>query len=141
MRDPVQTVPSTLSLITGVIENRYGFWRLPEIKRQRYIDRIYTGLLILSQRFHDNYLNDKAYVKHVMIVQYDRMMQNFEDVMTEILCFLEIDKSMQLNNAIKEVAKQQRKYTSTHRYDCSRFKLSEDKIRKDYAPVYDAFLS
>jgi hypothetical protein len=141
IRDPVQTVPSTLSLIAGVIDNRYGFWRLPEMKRQRYIDRIYSALLILNQRFLDIYFNDKTLIEHVLVVQYDRMMENFEDVMTEILSFLKIDQSRQLNNAIRNVAKQQRKYTSKHQYDCSHFKLSEDQIRKDYASIYDAFLS
>jgi len=141
IRDPIQTVPSTLSLVTGVIENRYGFWRLPEIKRQRYINRIYSALLILNRRFLDIYFNDKALAEHVLIIQYDRMMENFEDVMKEILSFLEIDKSMQLDNAIRDMAKQQQKYTSMHKYDCSLFNLSEDQIRKDYAAIYDAFLS
>ena len=44
-------------------------------------------------------------------------------------------------NIINETADKQRAYKSGHKYDLDKFGLSEEKIRKDYAKIYDTFLA
>jgi hypothetical protein len=141
IRDPLSTVPSGLSLVTGVLDNRFGFWNLSDEKRQRYIDRLYNGLLELSLTFHDDYVSGKIPKENVKIILYERMMSDFDKLMEEIFEFTGDSPSESLSKTIKETAEKQRAYKSGHQYDLNKFGLTEEQIRKDYAPIYDTFLS
>ncbi len=140
VRDPLSTVPSGMSLVTGVLDGRFGFWSLPEEKRQRYIDRLYNGFLDLSLRFYEDYVSGKIPKESVKIVTYDRVMTDFDNLMNEIMEFVEVTPSDELVETIKTTAEKQRNYKSKHKYDLEKFGLSEEKIRKDYAPIYETFL-
>ena len=85
--DLVLVIPSGLSLVTGVLDKKFGFWNLPEEKRQHYIERLYKALIELQLRFHDDWINERFDRKKVMIVRFDRMMTNFEDLMEDIIDF------------------------------------------------------
>ncbi len=141
VRDPLSTVPSGMSLVTGVLDGRFGFWSLPEEKRQRYIERLYGGLLDLSLRFHENYVNGDFPKENVFIVRYDRMMADFDGLMAEIMPFLGEEPSEELMQTIKSTAEKQRNFKSGHKYDLEKFGLTEEKIRADYKPIYETFLS
>lgn len=140
VRDPLSTVPSGLSLVTGVLDGRFGFWSLSDEKRQRYIDRLYNGLLDLSLRFHEDYVNGRIPKERVLVVSYDRLMQNFDALMQEIIKFVDIEPDESLLKTIEETAEKQRSFQSGHKYNLEKFGLSEEKIRKDYAPIYESFL-
>ncbi|MBN1479502.1 sulfotransferase [candidate division KSB1 bacterium] len=141
VRDPLSTVPSGMSLVTGVLDGRFGFWSLPEEKRQRYIDRLYNGLLDLSLRFHEDYINEKIPHNHLMIVTYDRLMTDFDKLMTEIIEFIGVPLTEELMETIKATAENQRNFKSKHKYDLEKFGLTEERIRADYAPIYETFLT
>lgn len=141
VRDPLSTVPSGMSLVTGVLDGRFKFWSLPEEKRQRYIGRLYNGLLDLSLRFHEDYVSGKIPKEKVMVVRYDRVMTDFDNLMPEIMQFVGVTPSDDLLETIKTTAEKQRNYKSKHKYDLQKFGLSEEKIRRDYAPIYETFLS
>jgi hypothetical protein len=141
IRDPLSTVPSGLSLVTGVLDNRFGFWNLSDEKRQRYIHRLYNGLLELSISFHNDFVSGVILKENIKIVKYERMMGDFDNLMDEIFEFVEESPSEDLMAIIKETAEKQRAYQSGHNYDLAKFGLSEDKIRKDYAPIYETFLT
>ena len=67
-------------------------------------------------------------------------MLEFEVMMDEICAFCELDMSDTQREAIAQRAEKQRAYKSKHKYDLSKFGLSEDKIREDCAFVYETFL-
>ena len=140
VRDPLQTVPSGLSLVTGVLDSRFGFWDLSEDKRQQFIERLYNAFLELTMRFYNDYTNNRIPKDNVMVVTYDRIMTDFGNLMDEIIHFVEVEPSESLLKTIKETADKQRKYKSKHIYDLQKFGLNENRIRKDYAPVYKLFL-
>jgi hypothetical protein len=140
VRDPLETVPSTLSLVTGVLEARFGFWSLAEAKRRLFSNRLYDALLELSRRFLNDYNRGLIPAKNVMIVTYQRMMKDFENLMKEILSFIEVEITPDFLKTIRETAEKQRHYQSRHTYNLSQFGLDKEKIRKDYAQVYEAFL-
>ena len=141
VRDPLNVIPSGLSLVTGVLDKRFGFWNLPEAKRSGYILRMYKALVELLVRFHSDWENDRIDKSKVMIVRYDKMMSNFDDLMEGILAFLEYSPSNELMKNIQETAESQRGYQSNHKYDLHKFGLDEDMIRKDCAKIYEIFLS
>jgi hypothetical protein len=141
VRDPVQVIPSGFSLVTGVLDKRFGFWKLPEDVRTRFIERLYAALVLLLRTFHDDWVAGKIPKDRVMLVRFDRMMQDFDGLMDEMLPFLEVPKTPELEREILRVAAEQRKFESKHKYDAKKFGIEEERIRKDCAFVYETFLS
>lgn len=75
VRDPLETVPSGLSLVTGVLDGRFGFWKLPEAQRRHYIENMYAALLALSLRFHADYTSGRIPACNLYIVTFPRLMR------------------------------------------------------------------
>jgi hypothetical protein len=140
LRDPLQTIPSGLSLVTGVLDGRYGFWNLQVDKRRRYIENLYAGLLELSLRFHDDYIQGRIPKEKILVVRFDRLMNDFSALMNEIVEFTETEPSPDLERRIREVAEQQKTYSSAHKYDLEKFGLDEARIKRDFASIYATFL-
>ena len=141
VRDPVAVIPSSMSLVIGVLDRAFGFWTLPEPVRKRWLERLYVGWILLLQRFHDDWQSGKIDRRRVYVVRYDRMMQNLEDVMEELCAFLDHPMTPELRAMIAATAEQQRSYQSEHRYNLAKFGLNEEQIRRDCAFYYEAFLS
>ena len=140
IRDPLFVIPSGLSLVTGVLDKRFGFWNLPSEKRQIFINRLYRGLLHLLLRFHEDWTNGRIDKSRVFIVHYDRIMTDFDNLMGEVLEFIDHFPSETLKKDIKETAEKQRKFKSEHKYDLEKFGLNEEQIKSDCAPIYKTFL-
>ena len=140
VRDPLETVPSGLSLVTGVLDGRFGFWSLPEAQRQHFIENLYGALLRLSLRFHEDYVAGRIPSRNLYIVTFPRLMQQFDVVMEDILQFIEVDPTIEMQQQMRKIAEKQRNYKSGHEYDLARFGLTEERIRRDYAVIYDTFL-
>ena len=140
VRDPLSVIPSGLSLVTGVLDKKFSFWSLDEKKRTRFIQRLYKALIELLIRFHYDWTNNNIDKSKVMIVHFDRMMNNFEDLMSEITDFIEVEPSQDLLNDIKQTAEQQRAFKSKHKYNLNKFGLTEEQIKNDCKVIYDEFL-
>jgi len=141
VRDPLSVIPSGLSLVTGVLDKRFGFWSLPDEMRARYIKRLYKALVELLKRFHDDWINDRINRDKVMIIPFDRMMNNFEELMTDITNFIEFESDETLLNSIRETADSQRNFKSKHTYDLEKFGLSSEQVKSDCSFVYNTFLN
>ncbi len=140
-RDPLSVIPSGMSLVTGVLDKRFGFWDLPDDVRRRWTERLYAALVKLFIRFTDDYNSGAIDRDKVFVVRFDRLMSDFEGLMAEILEFVGHEPSVELHNVIVQRAEKQRAYKSKHGYDLERFFLDEDRIRRDCAPFYETFLS
>ena len=140
VRDPVSVIPSSMSLVIGVLDRAFGFWDKPEHVRQQWLDRMYDAWIMLFRRFHDDWTNGNINHDDVFIVRYDRMMADFDGMMEEMCEFLGHEMTPELRAIIKEKADKQRAYKSKHKYDLAKFGLSEEKIRTDCAFVYETFL-
>ncbi len=139
-RDPLSVIPSTMSLVIGVLDKAFHFWAKPEEIRRRWLDRMYRGLIMLLQSFHDDWTQGRIDRSKVFVVRYDRMMARFEDVMDEMCEFLGHEMTPKLRETIKKRAEKQRGYKSEHRYDLAKYGLTEEQVRKDCAFFYDTFL-
>ena len=76
-----------------------------------------------------------------MIVRFDFMMSNFESLMNDIMNFLELETSQNLQTVIKDTAEKQRQYVSEHKYDLEKFGITEEQIKNDCKEIYETFLS
>jgi len=140
VRDPVSVIPSSMSLVIGVLDKAFGFWDKPEEVRQQWLDRMYAAWIMLFRRFHDDWTSGRIDRDRVFVVRYDRMMADFDGLMVDMCAFLDHEPSAEQLATIKEKADKQRAYKSTHKYDLAKFGLSEEKIRNDCAFVYETFL-
>jgi omega-hydroxy-beta-dihydromenaquinone-9 sulfotransferase len=140
VRDPLEVIPSSMSLVAGVLERAFGFWSLPEAVRQRWLDRMYIAWIMLFRRFHEDWESGAIDRRRVFVVRYDRMMLEFEAVMEEMCTFLDHEMTPELRATVAKRADKQRRYESEHRYDLAKFGLSEEQIRRDCAFYYEAFL-
>jgi hypothetical protein len=139
-RDPLSVIPSSFSLMVGVLDRAFGFWSLPEPVRQRWLDRMYQAWILLFQKFHEDWTSGAIDKTRVYIVRYDRMMADFESVMDEMCAFLKHDMTPALRARVAELGEKQRKYQSEHKYTLAKFGLTEERIRKDCKFFYDTFL-
>ena len=139
-RDPLEVIPSSMSLVAGVLERAFGFWSLPEPVRARWLERMYKAWVLLFQRFHEDWQSGAIDHKRVFIVRYDLMMADFERVMQDMCAFLEHEMTPELRAVIAARAEAQRSYRSEHRYNLEKFGLNEAQIRRDCAFYYDTFL-
>ena len=140
-RDPLNTIPSGMSLVSGVLDNAFGFWSLPEDVRARWLERLYNGLVDLQVRFAQHWNEGKIDQSRVFVVRYDRMMKDFDGLMDDMHQFLGHEPTEAQLEAVRIRAEKQRAYKSKHKYDLSKFGLDPDRIRKDCAPYYETFLT
>lgn len=140
-RDPLSVIPSGMSLVTGVLDKRFGFWDLPDEVRKKWTERLYAALVKLLLRFTEDYNSGAIDRDRVFVVRFDRLMSDFEGMMGELLEFVEHEPSPDLHRTIVDRAEKQRAYKSKHGYDLERFFLDEERIRRDCAPFYETFLS
>jgi hypothetical protein len=139
-RDPLAVIPSSMSLVIGVLDRAVGFWSLPDEIRKRWLDRMYKAWILLLQKFHEDWTGGLIDKQRVFIVRYDRMMADFEGLMDEMCKFLGHEMTPALRETIHKRGEKQRKYESEHKYDLEKFGLTEAQIRRDCAFFYDTFL-
>ena len=59
-RDPLSVIPSSMSLVIGVLDRAVGFWSLPETVRKRWLDRMYKAWILLLQKFHEDWTERRS---------------------------------------------------------------------------------
>jgi hypothetical protein len=137
-RDPIQTLASGMSLITGVLEQAYG---LPIEKakpesRERYLENLYQSGCKLYRVFDDMYKAGEIPEKNLMIVSYPRLLTDLGSVMTELIEFLEIEPVPAFFEKLRQQTEKQRTYKSSHKYSLEKFGLDADRIRQDLDFMY-----
>jgi omega-hydroxy-beta-dihydromenaquinone-9 sulfotransferase len=139
VRDPSETLPSGLSLVTGVQEQAFRISRLPEPTRARFLARLSEGLSLLLTRFVERYQADEIPADNLMVVRYPDLMADFEGTMNRVLEFAELDASPEFRERIREVAQRQRSRTSGHAYSLAQYGLDAQQIVDELAEVYRTF--
>ena len=69
------------------------------------------------------------------------MMNDFSGLMNNIIKFTDHENTQQLEEVIIETDKKQKNYISKHKYNLSKFGLSEEKIKNDCKKYYETFIS
>ena len=130
LRDPMEMVPSALSLVSGVLEKRFQISRLDWEIRERFFQRLSAALLELLEKCIENWNSGAIEKESVLFVPYPRLLSDFDNMMQEILDFTQTPKSPELLEAIKQTALQQQNYQSKHQYSLQQFGLDETLLRE-----------
>ena len=140
IRDPVEVIPSGMSLIAGVLENGYDMWnRTSEADQQRWIDNLYHASADLLRSFHHAQTTGVIPEANLCVVRYIDLLHNLEPTMKRILDFIEIQPPQAFLDEVHAQAEKQRTYTSRHQHSPEKFNLDPERIRHDLGFVYDAY--
>lgn len=139
-RDPLEVIPSSNSLVIGVLDRAFGFWSKPKEVQERWLERMYQAWVMILKRFHEDWVSGAIDQKRVFIVRYDRMMADFEGLMDDMCKFLGHPVTPQLQATFDKIGAKQRGYKSEHKYNLAKYGLSEERIRQDCKFFYDTFL-
>jgi hypothetical protein len=139
VRDPCETLPSGMSLVTGVQEQAFHISRLPEPTRARFLSRLYTGLSLLLTRFVSHYRAGDIPAENLLIVRYTDLMDDFAGTMARILEFAELEAGESFRARIRETAERQRVRISKHEYSLAQYGLDAQRIVDDLLEVYLTF--
>ncbi|MCZ7585899.1 MAG: sulfotransferase [Deltaproteobacteria bacterium] len=140
VRDPVETIPSGMSLLTGVLENAYDMFRTaPAETRARYLENLYQASCHLFRAFHEVHARGAIPGDRLRIVPYRRLTGDLENLMRELVEFLEISPPPAFWEKVGEQSDVQRTRQSANQYSLEKFGLTEERIRRDLAFVYDTY--
>jgi len=140
IRDPVEVIPSGMSLIASVLENGYNMWdRSSKEDQERWIENLYQASCDILRRFYEAQTDGSIPERNLCVVRYTDLLQNLEPTIARIVEFLEIEPSAEFLEEVRAQAERQRTYTSGHKHSPDKFGLSPERIRKDLAFVYDAY--
>lgn len=140
VRDPVETIPSGMSMLTDVLEKSYDMFRSTnEDKRRAYLENLYQASCEMFRAFHREYASGRIPAANLRVVAYPRMMADLEGTLRELVEFLEIDPAPAFWERVKAQSEKQRSRRSPHAYSLEKFGLDADRIRQDLAFVYEAY--
>lgn len=140
VRDPIETIPSGISLLTGVLERSYDLWnRTTPAQRERYFENLYQAACFLYRSFHDPYVRGDFPEDRVMVVTYPMLMNDLERTMERLVAFLGMTPGPEFFSRVRDQAEKQRTRKSGHAYSLERFGLEADRIRTDLAYVYKTY--
>ena len=139
VRDPVEVIPSGMSLVAGVLENGYDVWnRTREEDQRRWIENLYQASCEMFRSFYEAHTAGLIPERNLCIVRYSDLLQNLEPTMKRILDFIEIEPSPAFVEEVRAQAERQRAYKSRHQHSPEKFDLDPERIRRDLGFVYDA---
>jgi omega-hydroxy-beta-dihydromenaquinone-9 sulfotransferase len=140
VRDPVEVIPSGMSLLASVLENAYDVWnRTKEEDQRRWIENLYQASCAMLRDFHEAHSAGLIPERNLCVVRYEDLLQNLEPTIERILNFIEVKPSEAFQEEVRAQADRQRCYTSRHEHSPGQFGLDPERIRTDLGFVYDAF--
>jgi len=128
-RDPCSVIPSTLSLLTSVLKNRFDWEAISQEKKQRYYDRITDALIELMYRFHIDWSTEKIDRTRCLILPYELLNQDFLGAMEKICVLVKHRPSKELTLDIEQRDHKQKQRKSRHQYKLSTYGLDETEIQ------------
>ncbi|WP_176561837.1 sulfotransferase family protein [Mycolicibacterium palauense] len=140
IRDPVEVIPSGMSLLASVLENGYDVWnRTGKGDQERWIENLYQASCAMLGSFYEAQQAGLIPEKNVCVVRYTDLLDNLEPTIDRILEFAEIEPTEAFREEVRAQAERQRSYQSKHKHAPDRFGLSAERIRKDLAYIYDEY--
>ena len=131
-RDPLETIPSTLSMVTTVLKSRYRIQLSPS-QLSRFSNRLAVALIELLRRFVNDRENHRLSTEQIFMLPYRRLCVDWDSVVSELCQWSSHELNKSQLAAVKDDAVFQRERTSLHRYQCSDFGLDEHWLRSETA--------
>jgi hypothetical protein len=140
IRDPVEVIPSGMSLLAGVLENGYDVWnRTREEDQRRWLENLYQASCDMLRSFHEAHSAGLIPERNLCVVRYSDLIEDLEPTIKRILEFIEVEPTPAFREEVRAQAERQRTYTSRHQHSPEKFDLDPERIRRELGFVYEAF--
>ncbi len=135
VRNPYEVIPSWLSLCKAQFVETFGENR---IKNKMYKERYRQSIELY--KYFEKVRDLNEFRDRIFCVNYDELMNNFEEVYTMMLKFLGIKLTEDTKNRINDQGSKQRGYKRKHKVlDIEEFELSKNDIKRDFGFVFDKY--
>ena len=138
IRNPLETIPSTLSLMEKVQTRLFGFKKRDNFERQQYFDNVYNSIKCYYTKL-DQVIKEKVDADNFMLISYKKLNDNFAEEFQKIISFydIKIDDTLKSKLEVQDVKQKERQ--SKHVYCSDNYGIDEDKIRKDFAFIMENY--
>ena len=123
IRDPRESIPSTLSLLRAVLDARFGLSQCSAEVQKRYYRRLSRALLELQRRFWEDWHQKRFDRGQVFLLEHRSLKIDFEQQITDLLNWLGVELTEDLRQSILEQVQTQKAFKSVHRYTAEEFGL------------------
>ena len=127
-RDPREVIPSTLSLLRTVLQERYDWNAFSHDKQMRYYSRISDALIELMRRFHQAWEAEHIDRSRCLILPYELLKSDFDGVMNRLCDFVDHELSPSSVQIIYDISQKQKIRQSRHQYRLDDFGLDEAEL-------------
>lgn len=140
LRDPMQAIPSCLSLVRHVQQGIHNFDKIADEKKEVFYRNIYRASKVFYRVYDELMKAGTGNEEGVACINYRELTEDYAGVMQRIVgqCGLQADnKTLE---AIAQKAQKQKTYKSSHTYSPEEFGISSEEIRRDFATIYEKYL-
>jgi len=136
MRNPKETIPSTISLMSGAQVKINGLDKAPKSKKLEFYNKVYKTSLAYY-RYMDDIIKENR--KNIIVFTHKQLLSDFENVFRKILDFYNIKSDDKIEKAIAEQVEKQKTFHSEHKYSLEEYGFSENQIEDDFKFIYDNY--
>jgi len=139
VRDPLDVIPSSMSLAKSVLTKLYDFDSFSTETKKNYYDNLYSASIFFYKALHETLAGNAQISDNLHVISYVKVKNDFSLMIQDLLGFLKIEPKESFIRKINEQKIKQVTYKSKHIYDLEEFYLSETKIKKDFRFIYDNY--
>lgn len=139
MRNPMEVIPSSMSLSKNVLQKIYDFEKMDEKLIQNYYNNLYSASIVFYKSLHKAIQNLKHRRDQVIIVKYKNLKTDFLNEFKLITDFLEIEQSTKIMEKLEIQENKQKSFKSEHKYALEDFGMDKEKLERDFNFIYDNY--
>ena len=137
-RMPEHTLPSYFTLNHNMIDQLWGAHRFAPDQIKHFNEYRYKACIDLYRYFYDLWQNNEIDKTRVLVVSYDQLKEDLTGVFESVVEFTGINPSDALRSAVKQQAKEQKKYHRAHEVrPLQDFGIDSDRLKEDFAFLYN----
>jgi omega-hydroxy-beta-dihydromenaquinone-9 sulfotransferase len=139
LRDPIEVIPSSISLAINVQKNINDFDKLDEEQKKAYYQNLYQASLVFFKYLDKQLSEDNSLKNNILIVTHKQLKANFKETILNICDYCEIEKTADLIQSIGKQAEKQPSFKGKHQYSIEKYGISKEKLLKDFDFVYKKY--
>ncbi|MBP5202787.1 sulfotransferase, partial [bacterium] len=138
IRNPLEAVPSMMSLEKRVQESLNNYSSQPVELQQRFLKNMYRTSLFYYKMF-DEIAEKKKNSPNFLLLTHKQLMTDFDNTFERIISFCDLKKDEKFAAALKTQSEKQKTFKTEHVYSLEQFGLTEEQVRKDFAFVFEKY--
>ncbi|MFN8257303.1 MAG: sulfotransferase [Bacteroidales bacterium] len=139
IRNPMEVIPSSISLISGLMDKLYAFKKMDPDLQKRFYENIYQASVLFYKSLDKVLTNNIEFKDKMILINYPEIKNNFSATMFKLIDFLSINKTVDMMEKISSQEITQKAYSSRHSYHLSDFGFDEERIKKDFDFIYQKY--